>query len=77
MLQAHALSELPGFRDIMLWVLETNERVRRFYERTGFRRDGTIKIEYREGFELRELRYHRSLDGSTGEHANDETSHRA
>ncbi|GBC86048.1 Mycothiol acetyltransferase [bacterium HR12] len=38
----HALADLRerGFRAATLWVLETNERARRFYEREGWRPDG-------------------------------------
>jgi L-amino acid N-acyltransferase YncA len=31
-----------GFRRATLWVLEANERARRFYERAGWRWDGTV-----------------------------------
>ncbi len=38
----HAVGDLAqrGFRTVTLWVLETNERARRFYERVGWARDG-------------------------------------
>lgn len=38
----HALADLRerGFRTATLWVLEANERARRFYEREGWRPDG-------------------------------------
>ncbi len=38
----HALADLRerGFRVATLWVLATNERARRFYEREGWRADG-------------------------------------
>jgi ribosomal protein S18 acetylase RimI-like enzyme len=40
---AYALLDLRkrGFRSATLWVLETNEQARRFYERAGWRFDGT------------------------------------
>ena len=39
----HAISDLRdrGFSVVTLWVLETNERARRFYEVAGWRADGT------------------------------------
>ena len=46
-----------GFTHASLWVLETNERARRFYERSGWRPDGDAKTEPLEDFEMRELRY--------------------
>jgi L-amino acid N-acyltransferase YncA len=38
---ASALRE-HGYRRATLWVLEVNERARRFYERAGWRWDGTV-----------------------------------
>jgi len=46
-----------GFGRASLWVLETNARARRFYEREGWRPDGESKAEPREDFEMREVRY--------------------
>jgi len=46
-----------GFDRASLWVLETNARARRFYERAGWRPDGEVKAEPREDFEMREVRY--------------------
>lgn len=39
----HAIADLRerGFSVVTLWVLETNERARRFYEVAGWRADGT------------------------------------
>jgi ribosomal protein S18 acetylase RimI-like enzyme len=39
----HAVEDLRtrGFRSATLWVLETNERARRFYELAGWKTDGT------------------------------------
>jgi hypothetical protein len=34
-----------GFRTATLWVLETNERTRRFYEIAGWKPDGTTASE--------------------------------
>lgn len=46
-----------GFAHATLWVLATNARARRFYEREGWRPDGEAKTEPREDFEMRELRF--------------------
>jgi len=45
-----------GFEHIMLWVLESNLRARRFYEANGFTFDGASKIEMIGGPQT-ELRY--------------------
>jgi GNAT superfamily N-acetyltransferase len=50
-----------GFTAVTLWVLDTNDRARRFYEALGWRPDGTTKTESRPGFELHELRYRIAL----------------
>jgi ribosomal protein S18 acetylase RimI-like enzyme len=44
---AHAMNDLRarGFRAATLWVLETNERARRFYELAGWKTDGTVTSE--------------------------------
>ncbi len=44
---AHAVDDLRdrGFRTATLWVLETNERARRFYEVAGWASDGTATSE--------------------------------
>lgn len=46
-----------GFRRATLWVLESNERARRFYEAAGWAPDGARKSEERPGFFLDEVRY--------------------
>jgi GNAT superfamily N-acetyltransferase len=58
-LMAHALADLRhhGFRVATLWVLETNQRARRFYDIAGWQPDGVTKVEQRPGFELHEIRY--------------------
>lgn len=50
-----------GFQEAILWVLESNTRARRFYEREGWSVDGTMKEEQRPGFTLHQIRYHRRL----------------
>jgi ribosomal protein S18 acetylase RimI-like enzyme len=49
------------YRGALLWVLETNARARRFYERAGWIADGTKKVEARGNVELREARYRRGF----------------
>ena len=51
-----------GFQEAVLWVLESNARARRFYEREGWSPDGVVKEEERPGFVLRQVRYRRRLD---------------
>lgn len=50
-----------GFSEVVLWVLEVNDRARRFYELMGFRPDGETRVflEVASG-PLLELRYRRS-----------------
>ena len=62
-LHARAIAELThaGFRDATLWVLESNARARRFYERQGWAWDGVQKEEVVRGAPLTEVRYRRSL----------------
>ena len=49
--------ERDGFGSVKVWVLETNQRARSFYEKFGFKTDGLRKTEKLEDFELREIRY--------------------
>lgn len=67
-LLAAAVGELvvSGFTRAILWVLETNDRARRFYEAAGWRPDGTTKTVERPGGSLHEVRYARSLEPSAG-----------
>jgi L-amino acid N-acyltransferase YncA len=46
-----------GYRTATLWVLDTNERTRRFYEMAGWRPDGETRLEPWGDFELSEVRY--------------------
>jgi GNAT superfamily N-acetyltransferase len=50
-----------GFRSATLWVIESNRRGRRFYERQGWRVDGGEKAEEWSGQAVREVRYRRAL----------------
>jgi GNAT superfamily N-acetyltransferase len=54
-----------GFAAAVLWVLDTNERARRFYEAAGWHPDGATKTEERPGGELREVRYTRMLGANS------------
>ncbi|MHA7284478.1 GNAT family N-acetyltransferase [Arthrobacter sp. TMS2-4] len=58
-----ALNQLrnSGHTELTVWVLETNGRGRRFYERTGMTNDGTTKEQEMRESVLTELRYRSSL----------------
>jgi ribosomal protein S18 acetylase RimI-like enzyme len=45
-----------GYKKVSLWVLEENFNARRFYEKIGFKHDGTVK-EINIGKNLNEYRY--------------------
>lgn len=62
-LMAAALEALTaaGFAEAMLWVLEANDRARRFYEKGGWYADGAAKEDEGFGFPIREVRYRRAL----------------
>jgi GNAT superfamily N-acetyltransferase len=50
-----------GNVEAVLWVLAGNRRARRFYEREGWRPDGTEITDNARGFPVTELRYRRGL----------------
>jgi RimJ/RimL family protein N-acetyltransferase len=52
-----ALGDAP---DTIVWVLEDNQRARRFYERLGFTLDGTTREEEFGSAVVKELRYRRT-----------------
>ena len=58
-LHTHAVQALAatGAAEATLWVLTTNERARRFYERHGWAADGATKVVDLAGAELAESRY--------------------
>jgi GNAT superfamily N-acetyltransferase len=62
-LMTAALGELAaaGYESAMLWVLESNARARRFYERAGWTADGSAKEEDIAGARVTEVRYRRPL----------------
>ena len=63
-LMAAAIGQLreQGFSILTLWVLSTNGRARRFYEKAGFAPDGAEQTDQRHGFPLHELRYRREIN---------------
>ncbi|MDY6896684.1 MAG: GNAT family N-acetyltransferase [Cyanobacteriota bacterium] len=49
------------FTEVTLWVIDTNQTACSFYQKMGLKPDGTTKIDIREDFELREIRYSKNL----------------
>ncbi|HEY3111992.1 MAG TPA: GNAT family N-acetyltransferase [Chloroflexota bacterium] len=62
MRQALADMRARGYRAALLWVLDANDRARRFYEHFGWRPDGTVKEEQLWGAPVCEVRYRIALD---------------
>jgi ribosomal protein S18 acetylase RimI-like enzyme len=62
-LMASAVAELArlGYASAILWVLDTNDRARRFYALAGWEEDGASKTEGIPGFDITEVRYRRTL----------------
>jgi ribosomal protein S18 acetylase RimI-like enzyme len=62
-LMAAALDRLSeaGFDQVILWVLDSNVRARRFYEAGGWLADGAAKRDDSFGVPVTEMRYRRSL----------------
>lgn len=55
--------ERDGFKEVILWVLDTNERGRSFYERAGFTPDGGSKVDTSlVSSPLREIRYRKEIN---------------
>lgn len=50
-----------GYRDAVLWVLDSNVRARRFYELAGWEPDGATKDDVVAGVAVTEVRYRRTL----------------
>jgi len=59
--RAEEIMRAAGSARATLWVLETNERARRFYESAGWSPDGSAKTDDSRGFPLREVRYRVTL----------------
>jgi GNAT superfamily N-acetyltransferase len=51
-----------GYADAILWVLDGNDRARRFYARAGWAEDGATKTDGSRGFDISEVRYRRMID---------------
>jgi ribosomal protein S18 acetylase RimI-like enzyme len=62
-LMSSAVAELArlGYADAVLWVLDTNDRARRFYAIAGWQEDGARQTDGTRGFDITELRYRRML----------------
>jgi GNAT superfamily N-acetyltransferase len=62
-LMDNALPQLAGLgaERAVLWVLEANERARRFYDRAGWVADGGTRVEAVNGEPVPQLRYTRSF----------------
>jgi GNAT superfamily N-acetyltransferase len=62
MLMAATVSQLASaYAQATLWVLDTNQRARQFYARSGWAEDGSAKLDDSRGFAIAEVRYRRSL----------------
>ena len=59
--RAESEMKAAGFADATLWVLDTNARARRFYERLGWHHDGTDKFHDWTAFAATDLRYRKRL----------------
>jgi ribosomal protein S18 acetylase RimI-like enzyme len=55
------LLEEKGFDTATLWVLTTNEKARRFYEKQGYVLDGKEKTIQKDNFDFYEVRYAKNL----------------
>jgi GNAT superfamily N-acetyltransferase len=60
MTSARERLRLVGVMEALLWVLEGNVRARRFYERDGWRRDGTRRIVTFGNVPVEQVRYRRT-----------------
>lgn len=58
-LMESALNQLreDGYTKATLWVLDTNEKARKWYQDKGWEIEGKTKVDVRDGFELHETRY--------------------
>ena len=57
--------EEANYAQATLWVLEANERARRFYEAAGWHADGATEKDATGGVPLAKLRYRRDLGGQS------------
>ena len=51
------LLKQDGYKKATLWVLDTNEKAREWYESKGWKIEGKTKIDKRDNFDLKETRY--------------------
>jgi hypothetical protein len=58
-----AVAELArlGYAGAVLWVLDVNDRARRFYALAGWAEDGARKTDGSRGFDITEVRYRTAL----------------
>ena len=57
MKEALSFFKKEGYSRATLWVLDTNEKSRGWYEHKGWRVEGATKVEEKDGLKLREIRY--------------------
>jgi L-amino acid N-acyltransferase YncA len=50
-----------GYRNVCLWVLDSNLQARNFYENSGFTNRSEVKLEQKNGYTLREIRYWKTI----------------
>ena len=50
-----------GYAEATLWVLDSNDRARRFYAKAGWAEDGAVQVDDSLGLTLTEVRYRRAL----------------
>lgn len=73
---AESILRAHGFEQVTLWVLDTNDRARRFYEAMGFRPDGAA-TELTYGEPRTVVRYRKRLIGTEREEPADPQHERA
>ena len=57
--------EDAGYHEVTLWVLESNQHARRFYEAGGWHADGSTKTDSSRGIALSEVRYRQRRHDAT------------
>jgi GNAT superfamily N-acetyltransferase len=59
--RAEASLAASGFTEVLLWVLEGNDRAERFYRAAGWMHDGGRRVEEFQGAAVPEVRYRKAL----------------